>query len=531
MIKKIHLENFMAHKATSIELSPGVTVITGPNNIGKSAIVEAIRYLVYNPAPKNVIRHGAKKAVVRLELDSGEIITWQRQDKNASYALYRPNQGDEEVQAPPEEYHKFGRAVPDDVRSLLRLEQVETDTDSLDIHLGNQRQPIFLLDRPGSHAAGFFAASTEADYLLKMQQALKVRIEQAKKDRKRLDTELVAIARQLGQYEPLDDLEVKISQAEALYAAILETERQIPLLEEIINQNQQTQDLLDLEEQSAGVLELLESPPVLEEITGLALLLSELTDKTRQRHLEATRTSVLTNLTSPPALDATVELETLLVQSQATESRYTTAQAHSRILAALNPLPDTAEVEKLQELVRTYDEALENCAALRKHQTILAPQAEPPHLEEVSSLDDLVVRLDREQARYDRVQDLTRFLAELQTPPETATLLDLENSLSALRQGTADISRQQAHLAALAVQLDQKKAEIQLYLQDTGFMPPVRQPPGSGAFFGERACLISPLPCPTPWNITACCSLATLIWPPPRRVSGLMIMAGRSWRS
>ena len=66
---------------------------------------------------------------------------------------------------------------------------------------------------------------------------------------------------------------------------------------------------------------------------------------------------------------------------------------------------------------------------------------------------------------------LTLFLAELQTPPETAPLLDLENSLGALRQGTAEISQQQSALAGLTEQLDQKKAEIQTYLQDTGLCP------------------------------------------------------------
>ena len=370
MIKTIHLENFMAHKATSIELSPGVTVITGPNNIGKSAIVEAIRYLVYNPAPKNVIRHGAKKAVVRLELDSGEIITWQRQDKNASYAIYRPGQEDGEAQVPPEEYHKFGRTIPDDVRSLLRLEQVETDTENIDIHLGNQRQPIFLLDRPGSHAAGFFAASTEADYLLKMQQALKGRIEQAKKDRKRLDAELAAMARQLGQYEPLDDLEVRISRTEALYAAILETDRQLPLLEEIIKQIQQAQAQLDLERarrgQSSGCLR---ARRPWRRSPDWPWCCPNWKTKPGNSDREATRGTVLINLTFPPELATTGDLEALLVQSQATQNRYTTAQIQSRVLAALTPPPDTAEVEKLQDLVRTYDEALENLGGLRQRQT------------------------------------------------------------------------------------------------------------------------------------------------------------------
>ena len=60
-------------------------------------------------------------------------------------------------------------------------------------------------------------------------------------------------------------------------------------------------------------------------------------------------------------------------------------------------------------------------------------------------------------------------------------------------------------------------------------MPPLRQPPGAGAFFGERACLTPPLPCPAPGTITACCSSATRTWPPPHPVSGWMITAGRFW--
>ena len=102
----------MAHEATSIELAPGVTVITGPNNIGKSAIVEAIRYLVYNPAPKNVIRHGAKKAVGQPGIGFGRNHHLAASGKSASYAIQQPGQE-------TEEYHKFGREVPEDVRKLL----------------------------------------------------------------------------------------------------------------------------------------------------------------------------------------------------------------------------------------------------------------------------------------------------------------------------------------------------------------------------------------------------------------------------
>ena len=168
MIKSITIENFMSHQATRIELSPGVTVITGPNNIGKSAVVEGVRSLVHNPSPKHSIRHGAKQAVIRLEIDSGEIIEWVRSDKTAFYRLLRPADDAQEEAYKVEEYRKLGQSVPEDIMALLRLGLVETESGEIDIHIGNQREPIFLLNSPGSHAASFFAASTEAEYLLRM---------------------------------------------------------------------------------------------------------------------------------------------------------------------------------------------------------------------------------------------------------------------------------------------------------------------------------------------------------------------------
>ncbi|MGQ9669679.1 MAG: AAA family ATPase [Desulfosoma sp.] len=78
MIDRLVIENFMTHQQTVLELHPGVTVLTGRNNTGKSAIVEALRCVAENPASASLIRHGAPKAVVRLELDDGSWMQWER---------------------------------------------------------------------------------------------------------------------------------------------------------------------------------------------------------------------------------------------------------------------------------------------------------------------------------------------------------------------------------------------------------------------------------------------------------------------
>ena len=44
-IKKITINNFLNHALTVIFLTPGLNIIFGPNGVGKSAILDAIRFL------------------------------------------------------------------------------------------------------------------------------------------------------------------------------------------------------------------------------------------------------------------------------------------------------------------------------------------------------------------------------------------------------------------------------------------------------------------------------------------------------
>ncbi len=104
---------------------------------------------------------------------------------------------------------------PDDIRRLLRLDLVETESGAVDIHIGNQRYPIFLLDQTGSQAASFFAASTEAEYLLRIQQALKTRTDRARSKRKELLQECAELEAALEHFSPLTALESDLTAAEA----------------------------------------------------------------------------------------------------------------------------------------------------------------------------------------------------------------------------------------------------------------------------------------------------------------------------
>lgn len=107
MLERLRLENFQCHTKTTVELSP-ITVIIGQSDVGKSAVLRAIRWAAANkPLGDAFVKHGEKLAVVRLKVD-GQTITRAKGSEN----LYKL--GDKEFRA-------FKDSPPADVLSLLNL--------------------------------------------------------------------------------------------------------------------------------------------------------------------------------------------------------------------------------------------------------------------------------------------------------------------------------------------------------------------------------------------------------------------------
>lgn len=107
MLERLRLVNFQCHTKTTVELSP-ITVIIGPSDVGKSAVLRAIRWAATNkPLGDAFVKHGEKLAVVGLKVD-GQTITRAKGSEN----LYKL--GDKEFRA-------FKDSPPADVLSLLNL--------------------------------------------------------------------------------------------------------------------------------------------------------------------------------------------------------------------------------------------------------------------------------------------------------------------------------------------------------------------------------------------------------------------------
>lgn len=139
-IRKIVIKNFQSHKDTEINLDDYV-IIHGATNSGKSAIIRAIKWCLYNEAPPEgaeLTRFGEKDTEVSLYFNDGKVISRKRSGKLNEYILY-----DEDGVATT--YTGFGRGPLKEVLDFHGMYQANLFGDPQSINIVDQQEPPFFL--------------------------------------------------------------------------------------------------------------------------------------------------------------------------------------------------------------------------------------------------------------------------------------------------------------------------------------------------------------------------------------------------
>lgn len=416
MIKRIELKNFMSHEHTVIEPAAGLTVLIGPNNVGKSAIIAALQILCYNENSTYVMRHGTKQCSVTVETDDGHIIKWQRKT-SPSYVI------------DGQKFDRLGRnAVPDELHQVLKLPKVDgSGQEQFDVHFGSQKTPIFLLDSSGSAAARFFASSSDAIRLVRMQQLHKDKIRDTKKERARLEAESQQLNTELAALEPVVQIEGHVAKLERQYQSLAEVGKQLTeleLAEAALSAQQLEMQALKAETQA---LQPLTVPPVLADLESLDQTVSELERLACALASAQARCTALIDLTAPPKLADTDSLDQQIHQLQLVTLEQATAAQEYALLSQLVAPPALQDTEPLAQIVSLLQTvSAETRWESTRHQ-LLVPLTHPPVLRDVDSLTRTVRELESLHREVQRLLQERRFLQSIQQ-------LDLqdEDSLSAV---------------------------------------------------------------------------------------------------
>jgi len=204
IIRSVKISNFQSHKNTNIDFAGQgcLTVITGPSDSGKSAVIRALRWLFYNvPQGTDYITVGEDKCVVSVLLEGETVV--ERIRTRGGVNRYTVN---------GEVFEGFGTNVPLEVQQATGVRKLSIGDMTFMLNLSEQLDGPFLgKSVPGSARAkvlGKLAGTEEIDYAGK---ELGTDIYRAKRQQEGLEKDIESIHKAIDEYSWIEDKEAKLN--------------------------------------------------------------------------------------------------------------------------------------------------------------------------------------------------------------------------------------------------------------------------------------------------------------------------------
>lgn len=198
MINKLHLCNFQSHENTILEFSPYCNVIVGPSNVGKSSIIRALLFVLYNGLKGNsFVRIGSKYAEVVVNFSEGKEICRKKGRDTNFYVLDGV------------EWKDFGDDnIPKSISLVVNIPEVLIDKDKfIKINLSSQLEGSYLFFTPDSFKAKTINRLSNSHVIDSVLRKLLGEIKGDGIRLKSLEGEISEIDFQLQRYHVLDDVD------------------------------------------------------------------------------------------------------------------------------------------------------------------------------------------------------------------------------------------------------------------------------------------------------------------------------------
>lgn len=121
-IQSLHLFNFEVHKDTLIEFGPGINVIRGSTDQGKSSIRRALTYVAFSKPVQGRAKDKSKNSYVTIRCTGAPPITRGRTGGKKGKNYYKIDS--KEISGGTDPLKAFKRTVPEEISKILDLSEV-----------------------------------------------------------------------------------------------------------------------------------------------------------------------------------------------------------------------------------------------------------------------------------------------------------------------------------------------------------------------------------------------------------------------
>lgn len=311
-ITALRLQNFQKHRAKIIRFEPGLNLIVGPSDHGKSAVFRALRWLALHGTGTGLTTHGENTMRVGAQTPELTIMRYRQAKKNG-YKI-----GDMD-------YNAVGTTQPEEIRQALRLSE---------INFQGQHDPPFLLGLTPGQVARELNKIVDLEAI----DTILSRIKSAIATEKAMEQKMIPLAE---QHQAEADATAWSVEASADWASCLEQHENLVQLSEKIHDGQGTVDAVKIAETKLGEAETVYDAAI------AAYQKVELAKNTLYANQSATeRLQVAVNgVKALPDAEAMVDVATVLdgvlVAQTAHEKAKAGAVKLAAVLEALSPLDGT----------------------------------------------------------------------------------------------------------------------------------------------------------------------------------------------
>lgn len=187
MIQSLKIRNFQSHKRSIINLHAGVNVIFGQSDKGKTAVIRALRWTIYNKPSGDAIRsHWGGDTEVEIKFADGNELLRKKTNSENSYTLNA------------EKLKAFGQGVPQEVTKAVNMD---------DVNIQQQHDTHFLLSETAGEVATHFNRIAGISVIDRSISKAKSAVAQTKTSIAIHEKDYVEKLDQLKMYENLDGIE------------------------------------------------------------------------------------------------------------------------------------------------------------------------------------------------------------------------------------------------------------------------------------------------------------------------------------
>lgn len=424
-IRAIRLRQFMSHQDTEFKLHPYLTCLIGENDIGKSVLSTAIKAVSYNDSSDSYIKHHTDESQVLFELSKKRQVLWQRfkttsQDnpQKVKYSLYV---GGNLIAA------EFNAS---DVPGFISKELKILTTEDIDVHIGNQKQPVFMIgtDVKPQQRAKILSLGKESLLIQKMMETIKSKTRQNKQIVKEGEERFDSIQKQMNELSNIDELVKKAEDNKTEYFA--------------------------LDKQRESIQELFQTLAELDLVVNLSQM--DLCN---------------INITEPIIKDCDY-LEQFIKNLDESEAISSISNINENI-EEIELLP-TSDLEKIINWLSLVEKA----ASIKN----VDVELDIPNLHNVQDLADLIYKL----SSAEKANSIKEINYSIHDDITLRDLSDLENLISSLEESNALLSDYESKKANLKINEERINQEIETFLiENEGICPTCHQQVNKEHFIGE----------------------------------------------